>query len=422
MRAFSAVGGTPPFLAAGDGCRLRDIDGRGYVDCVGAYGPLILGHREPAVVRRLQAQLELGTAFGGPTLAETELAARIVAALPGVEMVRLVSSGTEAAMSAVRLARAATGRDRIMKFDGGYHGHSDALLAQAGSGVATLGIPGSPGVPAATVADTLVLPYNDLDRALGVFAREGERIAAVLVEPIAGNMGVVPPAPGFLEGLRRAASAFGALLVFDEVITGFRVGPAGAQGLLGVLPDLTCLGKVIGGGLPIGAYGGPRHLMERIAPAGPVYQAGTLSGNPLAVAAGLATLERLAALDDPYARLEALGARLARGLEGAAGAAGVPLTVNRVGSMLTPFFAAGPVRDHAEARASDRERFAAVHRGWLRGGVYWPPSPFEAGFVSLAHDEAAIDEVTRAFAGALADAAAPGDRGKGGAILAPSDR
>ncbi len=423
VRAFAAVGGSPPFLVRGEGCRVTDIDGRELVDCVGAYGPLILGHRDPAVVRALREQLDRGTALGGPTEAETELAERITLAMPAVEMVRLVSSGTEAAMSCVRLARAATGRDRILMFDGGYHGHSDALLAQAGSGVATLGIPGSPGVPAAVVQDTLVLPYNDLDRALGVFAREGERIAAVLVEPVAGNMGVVAPRPGFLEGLRRVATAFGTLLVFDEVISGFRLARGGAAERLGITPDLATFGKVIGGGLPIGAYGGRRDLMEQIAPAGPVYQAGTLSGHPLAVAAGLATLARLADPPDPYPRLEALGARLAAGLEAAAGALGVPLTVNRVGSMLTPYFAAAPVTDHATARRSDRDRFAAVHRRWLARGVYWPPSPFEAGFLSLAHGEAAVDQVVDAFATALAGSREPAAEGPetAGAILQPSD-
>ena len=421
MRAFTAVGGSPPFLVSGAGCRVVDADGHAYIDCVGAYGPLILGHCDPQVVRALHEQLDRGTAFGGPTERETQLAERITGALPAVEMVRLVNSGTEAAMSCVRLARAATGRSRILMFAGGYHGHSDALLAQAGSGVATLGIPGSPGVPPATVSETLVLPYNDLDRTLAVFAREGEQIAAILVEPVAGNMGVVPPQPGFLEGLRRVTTAFGALLVFDEVITGFRVGWGGAQERFGVRPDLTCLGKVIGGGLPIGAYGGARALMEQVAPAGPVYQAGTLSGNPLAVAAGIATLDRLLEIPDAYGRLEQLGGRLARGLSGAAAAAGVACTVNRVGSMLTPFFCAEPVVDHASARRSDRDRFARVHRGWLAGGVYWPPSGFEAGFLSLAHDEASVDTVVDAFARALGPPAGGPGAEAASAILAPSD-
>ncbi len=406
VRAFGAVGGAPPFLVRGRGAELIDTEGHSLIDCVLAYGPLILGHGHPAVTRALRGQLLRGTAFGGPTEAETRLAERIVAAVPSVEMVRLVNSGTEATMSAVRLARAATGREKIVKFDGGYHGHSDGLLAAAGSGVATLGLPGSPGVPAGTVADTIVVPFNDLKAVEGAFEAQGERIAAVLVEPVAGNMGVVPPRAGYLAGLRALTLRWGALLVFDEVMTGFRVAWGGAQALFGVRPDLTCLGKVIGGGLPVGAYGGSRALMEQVAPAGPVYQAGTLSGNPLAVAAGLATLEALAD-GRAYAALEAAGARLERGLREAAAAAGIALTVNRVGSMLTPFFHPGPVEDYAQARRADRARFAQVHRGWLAAGVFWPPSQFEAGFLSTAHDAATVDRVAAAFATALGAAAGP---------------
>ncbi|HUY60503.1 MAG TPA: glutamate-1-semialdehyde 2,1-aminomutase [Candidatus Dormibacteraeota bacterium] len=400
VRAFGAVGGVPPFFVRGHGAELVDTEGHTLIDCVLAYGPLILGHGHPAVVRALRDQVGRGTAFGGPTEAETRLAERIVGAVPSVEMVRLVNSGTEATMSAVRLARAATGRDKIVKFDGGYHGHSDGLLAAAGSGVATLGLPGSPGVPAATVGDTIVLPFNDLEAVRAAFERQGESVAAILVEPVAGNMGVVPPRAGYLAGLRELTQRWGALLIFDEVMTGFRVAWGGAQALFDVRPDLTCLGKVIGGGLPVGAYGGTRVLMEQIAPAGPVYQAGTLSGNPLAVAAGLATLDALAD-GRAYTALEAAGARLEAGLRAAAATAGIAVTVNRVGSMLTPFFHPGPVEDYAQARQADRDRFAQVHRGWLASGVFWPPSQFEAGFLSTAHDPATVDRVVAAFGTAV---------------------
>ncbi|HYL70779.1 MAG TPA: glutamate-1-semialdehyde 2,1-aminomutase, partial [Candidatus Dormibacteraeota bacterium] len=322
---------------------------------------------------------------------------RIVAAVPSLEMVRFVNSGTEATMSAVRLARAATGRDVVVKFDGAYHGHSDALLAGAGSGVATLAIPGSPGVPAAAVAGTVVLPYNDAAAVQECFASMGERIAAVLVEPVAGNMGCVPPRAGYLEALRAVTREHGTLLVFDEVMTGFRLAYGGAQEVFGVTPDLTCLGKVIGGGLPVGAYGGPRRLMEQVAPSGPVYQAGTLSGNPLAMAAGCAVLDRLRT-GDAYQRLEALGARLEAGMRDAASGAAAPVAVNRVGSMLTPFVGVAEVTDFATARAASAAQFATLHERWLEGGVLWPPSQFEAGFLSTVHTDSDVDRITEMFA------------------------
>ena len=400
VRSFRAVGGTPPFIRSGRGARLTDEDGNEYVDCILAYGPLILGHDHPAVAAALREQLGRGTAFGSPSSAEVALAERIVAAVPGVAMVRFVNSGTEATMSALRLARAATGRDLIVKFAGGYHGHSDLLLAEAGSGMAMLGIPASPGVPAPVAALAATLPFNDLGRAEALFAARGEEIAAVIVEPVAGNMGCVPPAPGFLEGLRRLCTEAGALLVFDEVMTGFRVSYGGAQSLLGVAPDLTCLGKVIGGGLPVGAYGGSDDLMRLVAPSGPVYQAGTLSGNPLAMTAGCATLDVLAA-GDAYAVLDRLGARLADGLRAAAEAAGVPCAVNRAGSMLTPFLGVTSVGDYAGALGADRDLFARVHAAWLAAGVLWPPSQFEAGFLSTAHTADDVDRIVEAFATAL---------------------
>jgi glutamate-1-semialdehyde 2,1-aminomutase len=402
VRAFTAVGGEPPVFARGRGCRLVDVDGHEYVDYVLAYGPLILGHDHPAVRAALERRLPLGTAYGGPSELEVELAERVVDAVPSIEMVRFVSSGTEATMSALRLARAVTGRDRVVKCAGAYHGHADALLVEAGSGVATLGIPGSPGVPEAAVRDTLTVPYNDPGAVEALFAAEGERIAALIVEPVAGNMGCVPPRPGYLEALRRLTTAHGALLVFDEVMTGFRLARGGAQALYGVVPDLTCLGKVIGGGLPVGAYGGPAALMCEVAPSGPVYQAGTLSGNPLAMAAGCAVLD---ALSDgtAHARLEVLGARLANGLAAAAEERGVPCAVNRVGSMLTPFLGVETVTDYASARNADLDGFRGLHAAWLAGGVFWPPSQFEAGFLSTAHGEAEVDRTVEIFADALED-------------------
>ena len=395
VRAFKGVGGSPFFVARAEGARLVDEEGRVYIDFLGSWGPLILGHAAPAVVEVLAETARRGTSYGAPTAQEVEMAERISRAVPSMEMVRLVSSGTEAAMSAIRLARGATGRDLIVKFDGCYHGHADSLLVKAGSGGATFGVPDSAGVPAALAALTLALPFNDLaavSRALE--SRRGE-VAAVLVEPVAGNMGVVPPAPGFLAGLRELCTRHGALLIFDEVITGFRVAFGGAQALYSVRPDLTCLGKIIGGGLPVGAYGGPRDLMSKVAPLGAVYQAGTLSGNPLAVAAGLATLR---ALEDAaaYDRLERLGALFERGISEAAAAAGIPVTVNRVGSMLTAFFSDGPVTDYASARRADTARYARFFHGMLERGVFLAPSQFEAAFVSLAHSEQDLQVTARA--------------------------
>ncbi len=401
VRAFKGVGGEPFFVERGQGARLFDVDGRSYIDFVGSWGPLILGHAAPSIVEAVIEAVHRGTSYGAPTAAEVDLAEEIAAAYPSMPMVRLVSSGTEAAMSAIRVARGATGRDILVKFDGCYHGHADSLLVKAGSGAATLSIPDSAGVPPALAALTVTVDYNDLAGVEAVFRGHGERVAAVIVEPVAGNMGVVPPAPGFLEGLRALCTRAGAILIFDEVITGFRVAYGGAQQRYGVRPDLTCLGKIIGGGLPVGAYGGRRDLMSAVAPLGGVYQAGTLSGNPLAVAAGLAAVRALAQ-GDPYARLEALGARLEAGLRAAAQAVGVPLTVNRVGSMLTAFFCDGPVSDYASARRADRERYARFFHAMLERGVYLAPSQFEAAFISLAHADTDLDAAAAAARESLA--------------------
>ncbi len=401
VRAFRGVGGEPFCVARAEGARLWDVDGRAYIDYVGSWGPLILGHAAPAVVEAVAAAAARGTSYGAPTAGEVDMAEAITAAYPSIEMVRLVSSGTEAAMSAIRVARGATGRDLLVKFDGCYHGHADSLLVKAGSGAATLSIPDSRGVPAALAALTVTAPFNDIQAVRALFDAHGAAIAAVIVEPVAGNMGVVPPAPGFLEGLRELCTRHGAVLIFDEVITGFRIAYGGAQALYGVRPDLTCLGKIIGGGLPVGAYGGREDLMRHVAPLGGVYQAGTLSGNPLAVAAGLATIRALGRAD-VYARLDALGLRLADGLAAGARAAGVTATVNRVGSMLTAFFAAGPITDYARARRSDTERYARFFHAMRERGVYFAPSQFEAAFVSLAHTDADIDATVKSAADALA--------------------
>ncbi len=391
VRAMRSVGRDHPlFLVRGSGGWVWDADGNRYVDWVQSWGPLIAGHAHPNVVSAVSAAAERGTTFGAPTEVELELAQALCAAVPSLEQVRFVSSGTEAVMSAVRLARAHTGRSKLLKFAGGYHGHADALLAQAGSGLATLGIPSSPGVPAAVVADTLVCEYNDLEAVRNLAERHGDDLAAVIVEPVAGNMGVVPAAPGFLEGLRTVCNGTGALLVMDEVITGFRVGYGGGQERLAVRSDLTCLGKIVGGGLPAAAFGGSAEVMQRLAPVGDVYQAGTLSGNPLAMAAGLATLALLRA-PEAYERLE----RTAAALEVALRAPGV--TVNRVGAMLTAFFHPGPVRSFADASASDTARFAAFHAHMLAHGVYVAPSQFEALMPSLAHTDEQV-ELTAAAA------------------------
>jgi glutamate-1-semialdehyde 2,1-aminomutase len=404
VRAFKAVGGDPLYIASGRGARLVDVDGREYLDFVGSWGPLIVGHAHPEVLAAIGEAAARGTSFGAPTALEVTFAETIRAALPSIEMVRAVSSGTEATMSALRLARGFTGRDKIVKIDGGYHGHADMLLVEAGSGAATLGIPGSAGVPAGAAQDTLVVPWNDLGAAEQSFARHRGQIAAIIVEPVCGNIGCVPPAPGYLEGLGALTKEHGTLLIFDEVMTCFRVAWGGAQLRYGVVPDLTCLGKVIGGGLPAAAFGGRADVMSKLAPLGPVYQAGTLSGNPLALAAGLATLSILAR-PGSYERLEALGARLEAGFASAAAAAGVPVRLNRVGAMFTGFFSAAPVTDYASAKRCDTARFGRFFRAMLDRGVYLAPSQFEAAFLSLAMSEADIDHTVRAAAEALKEVA-----------------
>ena len=386
VRAFRSVGGQPIFIASAKGSRITDVDGRSYIDYVGSWGPLVLGHADDEVIGALTEVMAKGTSFGAPTELETELAEEVKGAYPSIDLLRFVNSGTEATMSALRLARGFTGRDLILKFEGCYHGHADSLLVKAGSGLATLGVPDSAGVPADTAKHTLTLPFNDLDAVESVFAKAGDTIAAIIVEPVAGNMGVIPPVEGFLQGLRSVCDRHGAVLIFDEVMTGWRVGLGGAQGRFGVRPDLTTLGKVIGGGLPVGAYGGRRELMERIAPLGPVYQAGTLSGNPLAMTAGLVTLKRLHApgvFDEAALRT----ARLLRGLLAVATEAGVPVTGTAIGTMFGVFLSGDEVRNFDEAAACDIERFAGFHAGMLERGVYLAPSAFEAGFVSTAHTE-----------------------------------
>ncbi len=396
VRAFRAVGGQPLFIDHGEGASLVDVDGNRYVDYVLSWGPLIAGHAHPQVVAALQAAAGRGTSYGAPNPDEIRLAELVQEYMPGLEMMRFVNSGTEATMSALRLARAYTRRDKIVKFEGCYHGHADALLVKAGSGVATLGLPDSPGVPAEVAQDTLVAPYNDIEMITGYFERYPEQIAAVIVEPVAGNMGVVPPVPGFLEGLRRLTRQYGAVLIFDEVMTGFRVHPGGAQALYHIQPDLTTLGKVIGGGLPVGAYGGRREIMDLIAPAGPVYQAGTLSGNPLAMAAGIATLELLKQ-PGSWPALEEAGASLEAGMDQVARAKGFPLQISRVGSMFTIFFTQNELRDWTTVKACDTPRFAVFFQSMLEKGVYLPPSQFEASFLSLCHTPSIIDQTLSAF-------------------------
>ena len=406
VRSFAAVGGVPPFIAKAKGSRIVDVDGNEYVDYVGSYGPMILGHSHERVITAVNKAVHVGTSYGAPTVGEYKLAEAIAAAMPSIQKVRFVSSGTEAVMTAVRLARGATGRAKFIKCIGGYHGHADALLVSAGSGATTFNVPSSPGVPAAVTADTLLAPYNDLAATAKLFDEHGKNVAAMLVEPVAGNMGVVAPAAGYLQGLRDLCSRHGALLIFDEVMTGFRVARGGAQALYNVQPDLTTLGKIIGGGMPVGAVGGRRDIMDHLAPLGPVYQAGTLSGNPVAMAAGLAMLLELA-VDGFYPRLEETSAQLEKALRQAATAAGLEnkVTFNRVGSMLTCFFAPPPVDNYANATASNIQAFAAYFHVMLQGGVYLPPSQYEAIFVSSAHTPEDIDRTAEAAAEAFEAAA-----------------
>ncbi|KOP64465.1 glutamate-1-semialdehyde aminotransferase [Bacillus sp. FJAT-18019] len=394
VRAFKSVGLTPIYIDHGEGSRVYDIDGNSFIDYVGSWGPLIMGHAHPEVVEALQETAAKGTSFGAPTLLETKMAKLVCERVPSIEVVRMVNSGTEATMSAIRLARGYTGRSKIIKFEGSYHGHADSLLIKAGSGIATLGLPDSPGVPESVASNTIAVPYNDLESVQLAFERFGEEIAAVIVEPVAGNMGVVPPQPGFLEGLRKVTSDYGSILIFDEVMTGFRVDLNCAQGRYGVTPDLTCLGKVIGGGLPVGAYGGKRELMDQIAPAGPIYQAGTLSGNPLAMAAGYTTLNLLTPA--VYEQLEERGARLQAGFERNAKEFGIPLTINRIGSMVCPFFTDSPVVNFDTAKTSDLERFSQYFAAMVQEGVSVPPSQFEGMFISAAHTVEDIDATIEA--------------------------
>jgi glutamate-1-semialdehyde 2,1-aminomutase len=400
VRAFGSVGGVPRFIERGKGCRIWDADGNEYIDFVGSWGPLITGHANPAILKALRAAMSKGTSFGAPTEAEIQLAEKIKGAVPSIQKLRMVSSGTEATMSALRLARAATGRDRVLMFEGCYHGHVDALLLGAGSGVATLGIPGSPGVPKSYANLTIQAPYNDISAVRAAFKKWGEQLACIIVEPMAGNMGFVPPVPNFLKALRACCDEYGALLIFDEVITGFRLNWGGAQKHFGVKPDLTCLGKVVGGGLPAAAYGGRRDLMNQIAPEGPVYQAGTLSGNPLAMAAGLATLERLER-PGSYERLGEVSARVASGLEQIAKDLGVPLCASAAGGIFGFFFSEGPVRNFDEARHTHQARFRQFFSSMLAQGIYLAPSSYECGFASLAHRNRDLDRTLDAARVAL---------------------
>jgi glutamate-1-semialdehyde 2,1-aminomutase len=396
VRAFHSVGQLPVFADRASGYTIYDTDGQAYIDYIGSWGPLIFGHADPDVVEAVREWVGRGTSYGVPTELEVKMAEMVCSIVPSIEMVRMVNSGTEAAMSAIRLARAYTGRNKIIKFDGCYHGHVDALLIQAGSGVATLGLPDSPGVPRSLAQQTIILPYNDVDAVQAAFAQYGDDIAAVAVEPIAGNMGVVPPAPGYLQFLREITAANGTVLLFDEVMTGFRVHPAGAQGLYGVTPDVSCFGKVIGGGLPVGAYGGKKEIMQMVAPSGPVYQAGTLSGNPLAMIAGYTTLSKL---QQPgvYEALEQKGAFLEREINRLAEKYHLPVTVNRVGSMICPFFTAGPVTDYTSAKKSDLTQFRSYFGHMLDAGILLPPSQFEGYFISMAHDQHALAQTVQAI-------------------------
>ncbi|HZJ24616.1 MAG TPA: glutamate-1-semialdehyde 2,1-aminomutase [Anaerolineales bacterium] len=400
VRAFRAVGGQPLFIDHGEGAYLFDVDGNRYIDYVLSWGPLITGHAHPKVVEAIQQAALKGTSYGAPSPLELDLAKSVMDFMPNIEMIRFVNSGTEATMSALRLARTYTKRDKIIKFEGCYHGHADLLLVQAGSGVATLGLPDSPGVPANTVKDTRVANFNDLESVEALFKKYPEQIAAIIVEPVAGNMGVVPPIPGFLQGLRKITTQHGALLIFDEVMTGFRVHPGGAQTLYNIKPDLTTLGKVIGGGLPVGAYGGKRKLMQMVAPAGLMYQAGTLSGNPLAMSAGIAALSLLRE-EKCWEKLEQVAGRLETGISSVAKKAGIPIRQMRVGTMFTTFFSETEPRDWSTVRVADKERFAKFFRKILENGVYLPPSQFEAGFVSTLHSDEIIDTTISAFEKAL---------------------
>ncbi|MCQ4088180.1 glutamate-1-semialdehyde 2,1-aminomutase [Saccharibacillus sp. JS10] len=399
VRAFKSVGLTPVYIDRGEGSRVYDIDGNVFIDYVGSWGPLIMGHAHPDVVRALQETAAKGTSFGAPTLIETEMAKLVAERVPSVDIVRMVNSGTEATLSAIRLARGVTKRDKILKFEGSYHGHSDSLLIKAGSGVATLGLPDSPGVPESVASNTITVPYNDLSSVQLAFEKFGEQIACIIVEPIAGNMGVVLPKSGFLEGLREVTERYGSLLIFDEVMTGFRVHLNSAQGRYGVTPDLTCFGKVIGGGLPVGAYGGKREIMEQVAPSGPIYQAGTLSGNPLAMIAGYTTLNLLTPA--VYERLEQAGARLQAGFEKNAQEAGIPVTINRVGSMVCPFFNAEAVVDYDSAKNSDLDLFRRYFAAMIDRGISVAPSQFEGMFVSAMHSDDDIDATIAAHRSAL---------------------